>query len=116
MLMALPLVGCNTPDKANITLRKQIDTLQTDNDQLHRQHSADLATIHGLQSSATTVPVLPPEELDQLVTACGIRTGRLTGGWNPNPDAPSDSMLKVYAVATDVQGEDIKTTGTFHIE
>jgi hypothetical protein len=104
------------PDKANIELRKTNQTLQAKVDNLQREHDADIATIRGLQASATTVPVLPQDQLDQLYTVTGIRFGRLTGGYHPNPDDPADTMLKVYVVPTDNDGQDVKAAGTFKVE
>ena len=114
---AISLAGCsNMPDKANIQLRKQIQSMQANIDQLNHQHDADEATIRGLESSATTVPTLPPDEIDQLVTASGFRFGKVTGGWRADPNAPADTELKVFVVPTDEQGDDLKAAGSWHVE
>jgi outer membrane murein-binding lipoprotein Lpp len=108
--------GCHSPSKANIELRKQNQQLQSQIQGLDLRHQADQATIRGLQSMATTVPVLPEDELNQLVTTCGLRIGRLTGGDHPNTDSGPDTMLRVYVVPIDGQGDDVKQAGSFRVE
>src|SRR3954469_16777996 len=73
------LFGCSQPNTANIELRKKIDELQSQNEQLRRQHEADQATVAGLKG-ATTVPSLAEDRLAQLFTTHGLKFGRLTGG------------------------------------
>src|SRR6478609_5946154 len=72
--------GCSSPDKANITVRKQKQELEAKLADLQRQHAADLATIRALESKATTVPVLPNDRIAKLFTTHGITFGRLTAG------------------------------------
>jgi hypothetical protein len=108
--------GCHSPSKANIELRKQNQQLQSQIQNLQLRDQADRATIRGLQSSATTVPVLPEDELDQLVTTSGLHIGRLTGGYDPNPDHPGDTMLRVYVVPIDGAGDEIKAAGSFRVD
>ncbi|MGD0462883.1 MAG: hypothetical protein ABSB74_10385 [Tepidisphaeraceae bacterium] len=112
----LLLAGCQGPSKVNIELRKQNQQLAARIDELQRRHDADEATIRGLQSRATTVPVLPEDELDDLFTTAGLQFGRLTGGYHPDPNQPGDAMLKIYVVPIDRQGDEIKAAGTFHVE
>src|SRR4051794_823981 len=71
-------IGCSSPDKANIEVRKQKQELATKVEQLQRQHDADVATIRSLESRATTAPTLPNNRLDNLFTAHGLTLGRLT--------------------------------------
>lgn len=101
---------------ANIQLRKQQQQLQSQIRQLQMQHQADEATIRGLQSQATTVPVLPENQLDQLFTVAGLKFGRLTGGYHSDPNVPGDTMLKVYVVPIDQQGDELKAAGSFQVE
>jgi hypothetical protein len=111
------LSGCGgSPSKANIDLRKQNQQLQSQIDNLNRRHDADLAAIRGLQSRATTVPVLPEDQLNQLVTTAGLKFSNLTGGYRPDPNVPGDTMLKIYVVAIDEAGDKIKAAGSFHID
>ncbi len=112
----LLLSACgNGTHQANIELRKQVQDLTTRIDQFERRHDADQATILSLQSLATTVPILPQDQIDQLFTVHGLSLGRLTGGGR-DPGQPFDTMVKVYVVPTDGDGEDIKAAGSFSIE
>jgi hypothetical protein len=123
---ALPLIfaaifplsgGCgSTPSKANIELRKTNQQLQSQIDDLNRRHDADEATIRGLKAMATTVPVLPEARIDELFTAAGLKFGNLTGGYRPDPNVPGDTMLKVYVVPIDEQGDKLKAAGTFQVD
>jgi hypothetical protein len=108
--------GCHSPNQANILLRKQNQQLDAKISNLQRRHDADQATIRGLQSSATTVPVLPEDELDELFTTSGLDFGRLTGGYHADPNEPGDTMLKIYVVPIDGTGDEIKAAGSFRVE
>jgi hypothetical protein len=110
------LTGCSSPSKPNIELRKKNQLLESKIDDLNHRHDADQATIRGLQSSATTVPSLPQDQLANLFTVTGLQFGRLTGGYHPDPDQTADTMLKIYVVPTDDQGDKIKAAGTFHVD
>ena len=109
------LPGCSTPDKANIELRKQIDDLHSQTENLKRQHDADQATIRGLKG-ATTVPTLPEDRIAQLFTTHGITFGRLTGGVDLASERPGDDGLKVYICPFDDQGQALKAAGSFEID
>jgi len=113
---AIFLLGCGSPNKANIELRKQNQVLVKQVDELKRQREVDLARIRGLESSAPTLETLPPERLDKLVTTYGLKIGRLTGGAELDPAQPGDSGLKVYVAPIDRSGEAIKAAGSFVIE
>jgi len=108
--------GCHGPDQANTELRKQKQQLQAQIEGLNRQHAADEATIRGLQAMATTVPVLPESQIDELFTAAGLKFGRLTGGYRPDANLPADTMLKIYVVPTDTDGDAIKSAGSFQVD
>lgn len=111
------LAGCGgAPSKANIELRKQNQALSDRVAQLDRRHDADVAAIRGLQAQATTVPVLPQDRLDQLFTVAGLKFGRLTGGYHPDPNTYGDTMLKVYVVPVDESGDELKAAGSFHVD
>jgi hypothetical protein len=112
----LLLAGCTTPDKANILLRKENQELREKVTRLDRTHEADRAIIVSLESSATTLPSLPPDRLDELFTVHGLRIGRLSGGADLNAAKPGDEGLKIYIVPTDQDGEDLKAAGSFKIE
>ncbi len=108
--------GCGGPSKVNIELRKQNQKLSGTIDDLQLRHNADQATIRGLQAHATTVPILPEDQINELFTTAGLSFGRLTGGYHPDPNVPSDTMLKIYVVPIDGQGDEIKAAGSFHVE
>ncbi len=108
VLVGVVAIGCSTPNKPNIDLRKQIQQQQGEIESLKRQHEADVATIRGLESRATTVPTLPKTQLDKLFTVAGLKFGRLTGA-----DAKG---VKVYVVPTDQSGQPIKSAGSFVID
>src|SRR5947207_2826492 len=76
--------GCSSPDKANITVRKQKQELEAKLADLQRQHEGDLATIRALEAKATTVPVLPNDRTEKLFTTHGLTFGRLTTGADLN--------------------------------
>ncbi len=118
ILVSLFAGGCfnNTPSQANIELRKQNQQLQDQLAVLDRRHSADEATIRGLLANATTVPVLPQDQLDQLFTTAGLKFGSLTGGYHPDPNQYGDTMVKVYVCPIDQDGNKITATGTFHVD
>jgi outer membrane murein-binding lipoprotein Lpp len=117
ILAGLTLTGCgSSPNKANIELRKQNQQLQAQIEDLNRRHDADQAAIRGLQAGATTIPVLPQDRLDELFTTAGLKFGILTGGYHPDPNQPGDTMLKVYVVPIDEQGDRLKAAGSFHVE
>ncbi len=102
------ILGCGSPDKANIELRKKNQDLQEQVKQLAGQRDADLHRIQGFETRATTVPVLAEGRLDKLFTATGFKIGRLTNG-----DA---QQLKVYVAPLDANGDELKATGTWVVE
>ena len=110
------LVGCGSPDAANIELRKQNQELRASVDTLKAQHDRDAATLAAEQQARPTVPTLPPERLAKLVTTHGLDVGKLTGGDNPDTVIGPDTMLRVYVVPVDAQGTPIKAAGAFTVE
>lgn len=116
LVLAGALVGCSSPSKPNIALRKQNAALRDEVAAMKLARESDAAAIHRLESNATTVPVLPHERVGKLFTAHALRLGRLTGGWDGDVDIPGDEGLQIYAVATDQDGDEIKAAGSFVIE
>jgi hypothetical protein len=106
------LSGCYHPSEANIQLRKDKQQFEAQVADLQQQLSAARARIAGLEQEKGTLPTLPQERLDKLVTVQGIKLGRLTGG-DPGdtPDAP-DKGLKIYLTPVDETAEALKATGT----
>lgn len=114
--LAMLAAACAGPNKANIELRKQLDQRDAQVADLQRRHDTDAATIRGLQSSATTVPVLPPEQLDALYTTHGLTFGNITGGYHDPGVTNGDTELKVYVTPVDDADDKIKAAGSFKIE
>ena len=112
----LALAGCNTPSAANITLRKQNQQLQQQVDDLTAQHARDAATLAADVRDRPTVPSLPQDRLDRLVTVQGLQFGKLTGGNNPDSIVGPDTQLSVYVVPIDGQGTAVKAAGAFTVE
>jgi hypothetical protein len=106
------VMGCSSPNKGNIVVRKQNQELRSRIETLQRQHDADVATIKSMESrGATTVPTLAHERVAQLFTVHSLQFGRLTGA-----DPDNANALKVYVVPTDDAGEPIKAAGSFVVE
>jgi hypothetical protein len=108
-------LGCAKPNTVNIDLRKQIDQLQSQAEYLKRLHAADQATIAGMKG-ATTIPTLGEDRLSELFTTHGLKFGRITGGWDTDPDKPGDKGLQIAIVPTDDQGQPLKAAGSFDVE
>ena len=115
-LLAFVVGGCGSPNQANVGLRKQIQQLQTQVNELQVQHQGDQQTIQGLRDRQGTLPTLPSARLDQLFTTHGLEFGRLTGGADLDPAKPGDEGFVIYIVPTDAAGEKLKSAGSFDIE
>ena len=109
-------VGCGAPNKANIELRKQVQSLQSQNAQLRRQHEADQQVIQGLRDRVGVLPTLPATRLAELFTTHGLQLGRLTGGARLDRSTPGDQGVVVYVVPIDESGEKLKAAGTFDVQ
>ena len=110
------LAGCGSPNRANVTLRKQIQSLQAENAALHGQVQAQERMIAGLRQGGPTTAALPSTELDKLFLAYGVKFGRLTGGIDLDPAKPGDEGLRVYVSPTDEEGTPVQAAGSFVIE
>jgi len=109
-------IGCGTPNKANIELRKQNQQLQAEIKTLKKQVEGDQTVIEGLRDRVGTVPTLPTTRLAQLFTTHSIRFGYLTGGADLDPNKSGDEGLAIYVVTADESGGKIKAAGTFDID
>lgn len=116
MLVAIAPLGCRSPSRANITLRKQNAALREEVAALKFARESDTAAIRRLESNATTVPVLPHDRIGKLFTAHGVKLGRLTGGGDLDRNKPGDEGLQIYIVPTDQAGDEIKAAGSFVVE
>lgn len=108
--------GCGSPNKVNIELRKQVQSLQAENAKLRQEHAADERVIAGLRDRQGTLPTLPSDRLAKLFTTHGIQFGRLTSGMNLHPDKPGDEGIAVYVVPVDETGDKLKAAGSFDID
>jgi hypothetical protein len=112
----LAVAGClGPPNQANVLLRKQNQSLQSQLDEVKRKNDGLLAQIAAAESSENITPQLPQSRLDKLYTVHGLDFGRLTGGYSPDLDGP-DRMLQVYVVPIDDDGQPLKAAGSFRIE
>src|SRR5258705_8941140 len=93
---ALAAGGCYHPSEANIQLRKEKQQLHEQVNILQQQLQAAQARISGLEQQHGTLPSLPQERLDGMVTVHGIKLGRLTGGDPANTANAPDEGLKIY--------------------
>jgi hypothetical protein len=108
--------GCSHPSEANIQLRKDKQQLQAQVAELQEQLNAANARVVGFEAERGSLPTLPQERLDKLVTVHGIKLGRLTGGDPANTANAPDEGLKIYLGPVDETGEAIKATGTVEVE
>jgi hypothetical protein len=116
-VVPLLLLGCNAkPNQANIELRKQVQSLETQLADLRRARETDAATITLLQQQRGTVESLPQGRLDRLFTVHGISLGRLTGGADLDPGKAGDDGVKVYVVPVDQSGDELKAAGSIVVE
>ena len=116
LAIAATLAGCGGPDRVNIALRKEIQELAAQVDQLQALLRARDAQILVLERSATTVPVLPKERLDALFTVHGLEISRLSHATDADPASPGDERLTIYVDPLDAAGDTLKAAGTFVIE
>jgi hypothetical protein len=107
--------GCSRPSEANVQLRKDKQQLEGQVAELQQQLYASRARIAGIEQEKGTLPTLPQERLDKLVTVQGIKLGRLTGGDPANVANAPDEGLKIYLTPVDETGEPLKETGTVEV-
>ncbi|HEV8290538.1 MAG TPA: hypothetical protein VGP94_01380, partial [Tepidisphaeraceae bacterium] len=115
ILAVAVLSGCG-PDKTNILLRKEKQQLQEQIADLQKQVDAARARIAGLESEKGTLPTLPQERLDKLITVQGIKLGRLTGGDPGDTPGAPDKGLKIYLTPVDETAEALKVTGAVEVD
>jgi len=114
--MALAIAGCSHPSEANIQLRRDKQQLEGQVAELQQQLQTARARITGIEQEKGTLPSLPQERLDRMVTVHGIKLGRLTGGDPANIANAPDEGLKIYLTPVDETGEPLKSTGTVEVD
>ncbi|HEY1685435.1 MAG TPA: hypothetical protein VGG19_11775 [Tepidisphaeraceae bacterium] len=110
------LIGCASPNKANITLRKQNAAQQKQIYTLARRNDVLTAQIAGMQQSATTLPSLPLSRLDLLFTAHELDINRLSAGADLNHDGHGQTGIRLFLSPLDDMGNPIQATGTYTID
>src|SRR5882757_5916803 len=86
------LAGCvDKSTQANIDLRRQVQSKDSEIQSLKRAHDADQATIRSLeQQKGGGLATLPEDRLDKLFTTHGISLGRLTSSADFDSQKPGD--------------------------
>src|SRR2546421_1639091 len=114
--IAFAVAGCSHPSEANIQLRKDKQQLESQLGEVQQQLAAAQARLAGLENEKGTLPTLPQDRLDKLITVHGIKLGRLTGGDTGDSVSAPDKGLKIYLTPVDETAEALKTTGTVEID
>ena len=104
-------VGCfPKPNKANITLRKEVQDLQAKVADLEARHAADQAQIERFAAAPTT------QSLGRLFVTSSLKFKRLTVGEDLDPNLPGDEGFKIGLTPVDEFGDEYKAAGSFKIE
>lgn len=114
--LMIGIAGCNKPNKANIELRKKIQSLEDEKVALARERDASRAQVEALQSERGSILTLPQDRLDKLFTTTSINIQRLTVGVDLDPNRPGDEGFKVAFSPVDQLGDEFKTSGSVTVE
>ena len=110
----LLLSGCGKPNAANISLRKENQSLKDEVARLQLQNRADQASLAVASgSTGTTRPAVDPSRLPELFTVVDLQMGRLTA---MDRDSSGNPILKVQVAPRDDTGDKLKAAGTFVVE
>lgn len=113
---SVPLTGCLAkPNKANIALRKEVQSMQARISELEAQHKADQARLAAIQADRT-IQTLPAEKMQRLFTASGIKFKNLTLGEDLDPSKPGDEGFKIAIAPFDQFRQEFKTAGSLKVE
>ena len=115
LVAALCAAGCASPNKANIALRKQVQTLETHMKDRDAQHAADQAALAHVTADRT-IQTLPAAKLDRLFRTSAIIFKRLTLGEDLDPTKPGDEGFKVAIAPVDQFNDEFKASGSITIE
>lgn len=109
-------VGCfPKPNKANIELRKEVQSLESKVSELEAQRETDRGEIERL-SADRTIQTLPAEKLDLLFRTSSLKFKNLVIGNDLDPNVPGDEGFKIGLVPVDEYGDEFKAAGSFKIE
>ena len=103
------------PNRANIELRKQVQTLEDKNVGLERRHAVDVAQMRAMRSDRA-VDTLPPDRLALLFTASAIKFKSIVIGEDLDPASPGDEGFKIGLTPVDQAGDEFKSSGSIAIE
>jgi outer membrane murein-binding lipoprotein Lpp len=110
------LAGCfPKPNKANIALRREIQSLQDKVSDLESRDKAAKAQVAALEANRS-VPTLPNEKLQRLYTASGFKFKNLTLGQDLDPGKPGDEGFKIAVAPIDQFGDEFKSAGSIKVE
>ncbi|MGC4032479.1 MAG: hypothetical protein QM754_12265 [Tepidisphaeraceae bacterium] len=108
ILLSTLAAGCTKPSAANIALRKQVQDLSAEIEDLKRQHAADLADDAVQPGSHAATQPISAAQADGLFTTHGVRFGRLTQATNAG--------VELHLILTDDDGNDFKAAGAIAVD
>src|ERR1700728_4255671 len=94
-------IGCTSPNKANIALRKENAAQQTQIQSLTRRNAVLTSQVVGLQQSGNTISTLPLSRLDLLFTAHALEINRLSSGTDLYHDNHGQTGIRLYVAPLD---------------
>lgn len=114
--LAVLAVGCfPKPNKANIELRKEVQSLQDKVAELETRHTTDKAAIDSL-SADRTIQTLPADKLARLFVTSSLKFKNLVVGEDLDPKTPGDEGFKIGVTPVDEFGDEFKAAGSLTIE
>lgn len=115
-IAVLCAAGCfPKPNKANIELRKQVQSLEVKIADLELRRAADKAAIDSL-SGDRTIQTLPSDKLDRLFVTSSLKFKNIVVGEDLDPNTPGDEGFKIGVVPVDEFGDEFKAAGSLTVE
>ena len=112
----LLMIGCfPKPNKANIELRKQVQSLEVKIAGLESGRAADKAAIDSL-SSDRTIQTLPSDKLGRLFVTSSLKFKNIVVGEDLDANTPGDEGFKIGIVPVDEFGDEFKAAGSLAVE
>lgn len=109
-------IGCfPKPNKANIALRREIQSMHDRVAELEALHKSDRAQLAALTANRT-VQSLPEEKMARLFTTSSIKFKNLTLGQDLDASKPGDEAFKIAIAPIDQFGDEIKIAGSIKVE
>ncbi len=117
MAAAMVLItGCGRPSAVNTELRKQIQAMQEQIEQLTLERDGLRAQLRTSDEQRAPIDRLPQTRLDKLFVVSGLEVNRLTLGVDLDPNLPGDEIFKVTFTPIDQYGQLIKAAGAVEIQ